>query len=91
MKKGELKTGMSVRIRQWDDMAKEFGMSGSEILVPCRFTEYMRHLCRKTGIFSGSLRNGTLCLEGIDLKSSINEYFYISAEMLEHAVVENCR
>lgn len=44
----KFKVGELVRIRQWDDMAKEFGTTGSGS-VACNycFTEGMKHLCGK--------------------------------------------
>ena len=37
--------GDHVRFRQWDDIAEEFGVSGTSILCPCGFTRDMRPLC----------------------------------------------
>lgn len=39
------KEGDKVRIRQWDDMAREFGYDGDEIDCNCAFIKSMRPLC----------------------------------------------
>lgn len=42
----EFKVGQTVRIRQWDDMASEFGISSYEnIRCATSFTPSMKHLC----------------------------------------------
>lgn len=44
----EFKIGEKVRIRQWDDMAKEFGVNSSgDINCSVIFSQRMRHLCGK--------------------------------------------
>lgn len=46
--KPKFKVGELVRIRQWDDMAKEFGVDDDgSIMCHCNFTEGMRPLCGK--------------------------------------------
>ena len=46
--KPTFKVGELVRIRQWDDMAKEFGISGSgSVVCNLYFTESMKPLCGK--------------------------------------------
>lgn len=46
--KPKFKVGELVRIRQWDDMEKEFGISDSgSIMCRYRFTEDMKPLCGK--------------------------------------------
>ena len=45
--KVEFKVGDRVRIRQWDDMAREFGVNDGCINVECSFVKGMNHLCGK--------------------------------------------
>lgn len=43
---GKFKVGDRVRIRQWADMEKEFGLDkDGDIMPPCIFTKVMKHLC----------------------------------------------
>lgn len=49
----EFKVGDRVRIRQWEDMEKEFGTdSDGDIRVWARFVKGMRHLCGRTAIIT---------------------------------------
>lgn len=43
----KFKIGELVRIRQWDDMAEEFGISCGVIVCQCIFTVAMKSLCGK--------------------------------------------
>ena len=48
---GNLEVGNRVRVRQWDDMQREFGLSHfGDIACPGSFVQAMRHLCGKTAI-----------------------------------------
>lgn len=49
----EFKVGDRVRIRQWEDMEKEFGTdSDGDIRVCARFVKRMSHLCGREAIIS---------------------------------------
>lgn len=40
------KVGDKVRVRDWDDMVKEFGICGENITIPgCYFVELMKKYC----------------------------------------------
>ena len=41
------KVGDKVRVREWDDMAKEFGSDKRKIFCRCSFVDYMKPLCGK--------------------------------------------
>ena len=49
----KFKVGDRVRVRQWDDMVKEFGTIGFGIETPRRFLEEMAELCGETGVIVG--------------------------------------
>ena len=49
----EFKIGDRVRIRQWEDMEKEFGTdSDGDISVCVSFVKGMRHLCEREAIIT---------------------------------------
>ena len=83
MNKHEFKVGDRVRIRQWDDMEKEFGLNefGS---IDCEymFTKDMKEFCGKVGTIKGfSPMRGVIFYE-----SYLNETNYdFSTDMLEPA------
>lgn len=84
MKKEDLKVGMKVRIRQWDDMAKEFGFTSSEQAIKCPsflFPESMGYLC------------GTeIIVEQLEILSSIIAHigsYYITYYMIEPLEIKN--
>lgn len=79
MRLEDIHVGDVLRIREWDDMVKEFGVDGSFIKVPFTFTNSMRYLCGQTfTVYSISRYSGKLhSVEGIE------ERFEISAEMLQ--------
>lgn len=73
----EFKEGDIVRIREWDDMVKEFGLIG-DYSIPCRssFTKPMKPLCGKE--FSISHINGDGIIYGHNFS------WTISSDMIEH-------
>lgn len=79
----KFKVGELVRIRQWDDMVKEFGIDECGY-IPCvaRFTEKMRPLCGKYAEIEKFEDS-----ERIDLKlfncEGLLKYWYYSTDMLE--------
>ena len=54
---GKFKVGDKVRVRNWDDMAKDFGVSvgwsGTEINIGPNFTESMKEYCGKVITITG--------------------------------------
>lgn len=83
----EFKVGQVVKIRQWDDMEKEFGLDKYEdINIGNRviFIKSMKHLCgRKTTITSIS-PNGVVHLDFED-KSGQTDWHY-TTDMIEHFI-----
>lgn len=49
MKREEIRIGETYRIREWDDLAAEYGVrtdgNNAYIKTPCRFFERDRHIC----------------------------------------------
>lgn len=43
----KFKVGDKVKVRQWDDMAREYGMNGMAIAARCSFMPNMRKYCGK--------------------------------------------
>lgn len=71
--RGSFCIGDIVRIRDWEDMKKEFGVVGG--MIPCRFsfTPRMRKLCGKQFIISGiSISGGLVVGHGFDCAISID-------------------
>jgi hypothetical protein len=86
MRKEEARVGCCVQVRRWDDMAKEFGvLTSGSIDVPKSFTAEMKRLCELKGIITYVSDRDCISISGFD------DRFFISPEMLEHTVKENCR
>lgn len=64
---GRFKIGDKVRVREWDDMAKECGSSKVMIFCTCSFVDCMKPLCGK--VFTVIETNGT-CSYGLDGEAS---------------------
>lgn len=77
-----MKTGDRVRIKQWDDMVKEFGVDGDG-LINCygRFAPDMKHLCGRTATIEWVDKFG-FCTLKFDDKSGDLMWAY-SLSMLE--------
>lgn len=77
----KFKVGELVRIRQWDDMAEEFGISCRVIVCQCIFTVAMEPLCGKYAEIVGL--NGSL----VELKffncDGLNTSWNYSTDMIE--------
>lgn len=78
----KFKVGDRVRIRQWDDMAKEFGIDwdGDISMPPPTFTKDMKYLCGRTATVT-EISALDVKLD-FDDKSDIN-YWYYTIYMLE--------
>ena len=63
----QYKIGEVVQIRQWDDMAKEFGVdsSGGIRCIPCGFVKEMKKYCGKRLII-------------VAISYSANNYYYLN-------------
>ena len=83
----KFKDGDRVRIRQWDDMAKEFGTNNSFGWINCcgRFTRGMRELCGKKATISciGGIFSKTVSLKDFENCEGIDTNWYYSTDMLE--------
>lgn len=81
--KREFKVDDRVRIRQWDDMVKEFGLSSAGTII-CRygFPSGMRHLCGRAATIN-KINNETISLVDWD-DSSGDTFWSFSEGMLEY-------
>ena len=78
--------GELVRIRQWDDMAKEFGISGSgSILTLHGFVVNMKPLCGKYAEIVGLGENDKVGLKFFNCKGleDLTEFYLFDTDMLE--------
>lgn len=79
--------GDKLRIRQWDDMAKEFGVVDNEIMCHHGFPETMRHLCGLPFTVIDIEYDEYYSEEGTEglRDDDWSDYWLISADMLEYA------
>ena len=79
--------GENVRIRQWDDMADEFGFD--DVGIPCAatFVDQMKYLCGEEFTVTNVLREGYTDMYGnkyYSVKGCPNAHEYtISSDMIE--------
>lgn len=72
------KVGDKVRVRDWDDMVKEFGICGENITVPgCYFVEFMKKYCNCIVTISELTINGKYLV-----KEDANNFYWCD-EMFE--------
>lgn len=76
--KQEFYVGQEVRIRDWDDMAQEFGIENDDIMCTAVFIPEMRYLCEKVFIIEEINKDIVL------LKDAPDAYIY-SVDMIEPA------
>lgn len=81
--KPKFKVGELVRIRQWDDMEKEFGLTmlGS-ISCRCCFADGMKPLCGKYAEIKDLLLDGIVRLRFFNCDDSVENWSY-STDMIE--------
>ena len=82
----KFKVGDRVRIRQWDDMEKEFGTDAyGSINCHCSFTRSMRKLCGKkaTILHIGNFFSQNVSLTDFENCKGIETNWYYSMDMLE--------
>lgn len=81
--KPKFKVGELVRIRQWDDMEKEFGLTmlGS-ISCRCCFADGMKPLCGKYAEIKDLLLDGIVHLRFFNCDDSVENWNY-STDMIE--------
>jgi hypothetical protein len=81
--KHKFKVGDKVRIRQWDDMAEEFGVNYGFINVGTNiFTYAMKYLCGKIAIIKATGANNLVRLE---FKGNVDDtdYWVYTTDMIE--------
>lgn len=81
--KHEFKVGDKVRVRQWDDMAEEFGVNCGLINVGTGTFSYdMKYLCGKIAIIKATGANNYVYLE---FKGNVDntDYFVYTTDMIE--------
>ena len=61
---GKYKVGDKVRVREWDDMAKEFGSDKRNIFCSCSFMDCMKPLCGKVFTVIEERSTGSYGLDG---------------------------
>ena len=77
------KVGELVRIRQWDDMVKEFGTrSTGSVNCRCLFTKGMKHLCGKYAEIKDLRVDGIVFLHFFNCDDSVENWNY-STDMIE--------
>lgn len=78
----KFKVGELVRIRQWDDMEKEFGTNGcGAVNSHCYFTDAMKPLCGKYAEIV-RLEDGYVGLKFFNC-GGLNTFWGYSTDMLE--------
>ena len=77
--------GENVRIRQWDDMADEFGFDAAGIFCGATFVNDMKHLCGKEFTVTAVSKIGRKNRYGDEycLVSGCTTTFTISSDMIE--------
>ena len=79
----KFKVGELVRIRQWDDMVKEFGTrSTGSVNCRCLFTKGMKPLCGKYAEIKDLLVDGIVFLRFFNCDDSVENWNY-STDMIE--------
>lgn len=79
MRYEDIKIGDRLRVREWEDMAEEFGYEGCDIACDLTFTQDMEYMCGMpftVEAISSDMRR-FFSEEGIE------EHWSISADMLE--------
>ena len=78
----DIHKGDTVRIREWEDMASEFGCNRDVIKCRFQFIEEMKDLCGKELVVIGTSHDGKVYFNDRDI---IWRGWTISADMLEPA------
>lgn len=83
MRPEDIHVGDVLRIRQWDDMAEEFGLSPDcEIMCAYTFTEEMRELCGRTFTVT-AVHEYSSAPRKYEAEEPDFDHWLISADMLE--------
>lgn len=90
MRESKIQVGDRLRVREWDDMAAEFGVRDSRsvtngYVIPCEFafTEKMKYMCGRPFTVADLRGNRFISKEKIELESGRYGGWNISADMLE--------
>ena len=82
----KFKVGDRVRVRQWEDMEREFGLTRfGSIANADVFTKSMRTLCGKTAIIGGITGGGTITLCNQEDADTLGWGWCYSSDMFEPA------
>ena len=87
MPKRIFKIGDKVRIREWDDMAREYGEEFGDIKTRIRFVGSMRKLCGMKFTIENVDTERCGFTTYLDREGSVLNQWLISGEMLEPEIV----
>ena len=76
----DIHVGDVVRIRDWDDMAKEFGVTEGCIKTRPVFSEKMRYLCGRVMTITKAISTRDIFTDDI-----ATEHWFLGADMFEPA------
>lgn len=79
MRPEDIKIGDRLRVREWEDMADEFGYEGGDIACDLTFTQDMEHLCG----MPFTVEEISSDTRRFFSKEGIEEHWSISADMFE--------
>ena len=85
-----IKEGNIIKIRQWDDMKKEYGYSSFEGAILCKFlfNDFMKELCGKEFKITKEMEEDYVRFEHFDIDNYLDDagtkdYIIISTDMIE--------
>ena len=85
-----IKEGNIIKIRQWDDMKKEYGYSSLQEAIMCKhlFTDFMKELCGKEFKITKEMEEDYVRFEHFDIDNYLDDagtkdYIIISTDMIE--------
>lgn len=81
----EIPVGTRCRIREWEDLADEFGVDEYGDIPECdaSFTEGMRHLCGELFTVAAAYPSANGGYFNYDSEEGVEDGYYISGDMLE--------
>ena len=88
--KALVKEGNTIKIRQWEDMEKEYGYSSLENAIMCKhlFTDFMKELCGKEFEITKQMEDeykaiGHFYIDNYSDDIDTKPYFIITTDMIE--------
>ena len=85
-----IKEGNIIKIRQWDDMKKEYGYSSLQEAIMCKhlFADFMKELCGKEFEITKEMEEDYVRFEHFDIDNYLDDagtkdYIIISTDMIE--------